>query len=116
MKMAENQQLWSFVDETKKGISASKIPYMPTDFIPVIGLVAHQFRVDSGRAPLEEVIKRHSNPAVPAYLEDAVGRYMNSLVWDWRAKHMRKNLDWKFCLYHIGTSAIPLVYELVSFL
>lgn len=112
--MTENQKLWSFVDETKEGISVRKISYNPTDFIPLIGLFAHQFRVDRERAPLEEVINRHGNPTVPAYLEDAVDRYMNSLVWDWRAKHMRKNLDWRFCLYHIGTSAIPLVYGLVS--
>ncbi len=44
MKMTENQQLWSFVDETKEGISASKIPYKPTDFIPVVGLfVSHWY-------------------------------------------------------------------------
>ena len=112
--MTENQQLWNFVDETKNGIPAVKILYKPTDFIPLVGLIANQFRVDRERAPIEETIERHGNPTVPTYLEDTVDRYMNSLVWDWRARHMEKNLDWKFCLYHVGTSAIPLVYGLVS--
>src|SRR3989338_10916679 len=100
--MTENQQLWTFVDETKNGIPASKIPYKPTDFIPFVGLVAHQFRVDRERAPLEEVIGRSGNPPIPTYLEDTVDRYMSSLVLDWRARHMRKNMDWKFFMYHIG--------------
>ncbi len=115
--MAENQQLWSFVDETKEGISASKISYKPTDFIPVVGLVAHQFRVDKERAPLEEVINRYGNPTVPTYLEDTVDRYMSSLVLDWRARHMKKNLDWRFCLYHIGIPTVLTLYsEIVSYL
>ncbi len=112
--MAENQQLWSFVDETKKGIPASKIPYKPTDFIPVVGLFAHQFRVDRERAPLEEVIQKYGNPKVPTYLEDTVDRYINSLVWDWRARHMKKNLDWKFCLYHIGIPAVLTLYSEIA--
>lgn len=114
MKMTENQALWSFVNETKEGISASRIPYQPTDFIPLVGLIAHQLRVDGERAPLEVVIEKYGNPTIPAYLEDTVGRYMNVLIWDWRTKHMKKNLDWKFCLYHLGTSAIPLVYGLIA--
>lgn len=113
--MVENQQLWSFVNEINR-IPVKRIPYYPTDFIPVVGQIAHQFRVDSERAHLEEVIEKFGNPAIPIYLEDTVGRYMNALIWDWKARHMRKNFDWKFCWYHICTSAIPLVYGLVSYL
>ena len=58
MKMTENQQLWSFVDETKEGITASKIPYQLTDFIPFIGLITHQFRVNRNGSRIEkEIIK-----------------------------------------------------------
>ena len=112
--MSENQQLWSFVDETKEGMPVRKIPYKPIDFIPFIGLIAHQFRVNREGSRLEKVIEKHGNPVIPAYLEGAVGRYMDSLIWDWRAKHLRKNFDWKFDLYHLTTTAIPLVYAIAS--
>jgi hypothetical protein len=97
-------------------MTAKKIPYKATDFIPCIGLITHQFRIAKTGSDLEKIIRKHGNPFIPSYLEDTMGRYMELLIRNWRGEHLRKNFDLKFDAYHLIATAIPLVYGISSYL